>query len=214
MEILEAIAARRSIRRYRPDPVSETDLARLLEAARLAPSGTNAQPWAFVVIREGGRREALAQAAYGQRMFREAPAVVAVCGNRKAYKRRLRRGKELVEIGAVDGEVLETVSRVYGTRRETPEAADGAIRFNCAIATENLVLAAAGLGLGACWVMLFDGAAVAEALALPESLFPVALVPVGYPAEAPAPRPRYPLGEVAFRETPDRPWRGDADVPE
>ncbi len=206
METFDAIAARRSIRRFRPDPVPEATLTRLLEAARLAPSGANAQPWAFVVVRDPDRREALRQAAYDQRFVGEAPAVIVCCANRKLYNKRLRRGRELVELGAVDQEVAATVGEVYRERGRAPGADEAAMRVNCAIAVEHLALAAAAAGLGSCWVMLMQADAVAEALALPDHLLPVALLPVGWPAETPGPRPRYALSDIAFAETPDHPW--------
>lgn len=210
METLDAIAARRSIRRFRPDPVPDETITRLLEAARLAPSGSNAQPWAFVVVRDPDRRAALREAACGQRFVGEAPVVFVCCGNRKLFNKRLRRGKELVDLGAVDAETMATVGSAYRERLREAGAAEAAIRTNCCIAVEHLALAAADRGLGSCWVMLMDAAAVAQALDLPDHLFPVALLPVGAPAETPDPRPRYALADIAFDGDAGRPWGGGA----
>ena len=131
MDLHEAIAKRRSIRRFKPDPVPEATLTRLLEAARLAPSGTNSQPWCLLVVRSPEKRAALHEAAYGQAMFAQAPAVIAVLGDRQKFKKRLRRGKELVDLGAVDASVMETVGKVYGRRSGDPGGDDRAIATAC-----------------------------------------------------------------------------------
>lgn len=80
MNVYEAIRARRSVRRYKPDPVSEEALGRILEAVRQAPSGNNRQPWKFVVVRDPQTRRELSAAARNQRFVAEAPVVIAAVG--------------------------------------------------------------------------------------------------------------------------------------
>ncbi|HYW78297.1 MAG TPA: nitroreductase family protein, partial [Thermoguttaceae bacterium] len=140
MDLFETIARRRSIRRYRPDPVSDELITQVLDAARLAPSGSNAQPWKFVVVRSEEKRAALCEAAYGQPMFRQAPVVIVALGDRKVFRKWLRRGKELVDIGAVDPQVMQTVGEVYRARGKEPGAADRGILANCMIAIDHLTL--------------------------------------------------------------------------
>jgi nitroreductase len=207
MNTLEAIAARRSIRRYQSEPVPEPAITAVLEAARLAPSGTNHQARGFLVVRRAETRRALCEAAYNQRFVAEAPVVIVCLGNRKLFRKRLRRGKELVEIGAVDRQTMATVGEAYRRRDDAAEAADHNLALNCAIAVDHMTLAAVDQGLGTCWVMLFEGAQVREICGLPKHLVPVALLPLGYPAEEPAPRPRYALPEIAWDEDLDHPWR-------
>lgn len=209
MDTLEAIGRRRSIRKFKPDPVASSLITRVLEAARAAPSGSNVQPWKFVVVRSTQKRSLLCEAAYGQSMFREAPVVVVALGDRKSFRKRLRRGKELVAIGAVDASVMETVGRVYGVRQEDPAAVDRTILANCMIAIDHLTLAATSLGLGSCWVMLMKVEEVARVLQIPDHMFPVAMVPIGYADQNPLPRPRYLLEKIAFDEGLKRPWTGD-----
>jgi nitroreductase len=213
MEFHEAVHGRRSIRRFRPDPVPDEALTRMLEAARAAPSATNCQPWRFLVVRDEATRAALAEAAHEQRAVREAPVLVLVFGDRGRYRKRLRRGKELVETGAVDAETLERVNRVYRSRPEPEGGAERVIELNGAVAVAHLLLAARAEGLGAVWIGLFDREAAAARTGAPAGCVPVALVPVGVPDEAPAARPRYPLRETAFRETFDRPWPGTETDP-
>ncbi|MBO3803266.1 MAG: nitroreductase family protein [Candidatus Brockarchaeota archaeon] len=83
MEVFEAIAKRRSVRKYKSDPIPEEALLRVLEAARLAPSAGNRQPWRFVVVKDAGRRAEIAKAANDQRFVAEAPVVIAVIGESK-----------------------------------------------------------------------------------------------------------------------------------
>ena len=150
-EVLAAITARHSVRRFTGDPVPAESVNLILEAARRAPSAGNLQPWFFVVVGNQGLKKGLARAA-GQTFVAEAPLCLAVCAE------------------------PERSARVYGKRgRELYCYQDAAA------ATQNILLAAASLGLGACWVGAFDEAAVSEALRLPARLRPVALVAVGYP---------------------------------
>jgi nitroreductase len=79
MEFQELIRRRYSVRAYRPDPVPEEALARILEAGRLAPTAANRQPFRIVVLHTAGRREALA-CVYGRQWFLQAPVVLCVCG--------------------------------------------------------------------------------------------------------------------------------------
>ncbi|MCS7120000.1 MAG: nitroreductase family protein [Nitrososphaerota archaeon] len=82
MDVFEAIQKRRSVRSYEPTPVPREKLERILEAARLAPSAMNLQPWHFIVVTDAGKREKLAQAPYAG-FLREAPVVIVGCGNEK-----------------------------------------------------------------------------------------------------------------------------------
>jgi nitroreductase len=77
MDIFETIAARYSVRGYKPDPVDDETLARVLEAARLAPTAANRQPFRLVVIHTKGREDELAR-IYGRAWFTQAPLVIAV----------------------------------------------------------------------------------------------------------------------------------------
>ena len=80
MSILEAIKKRQSIRKYKEDPIPEDVLLRVLEAARLAPSGKNLQPWKFVIVKDKALKDKLAQASAGQFFIAEAPVIVVGCG--------------------------------------------------------------------------------------------------------------------------------------
>ena len=165
--LFEIIKGRRSVRKFKPDPVPEEELREILEAATCAPSAGNTQEWRFIVVRDPGLKRELAAAAMEQRFLSEAPVVVVVCAD------------------------LERIRRAYGERGVNVYALQ-----DTAAATQNLLLAAHAKGLGACWVGAFSEVQVREALGLGQMMRPLALVPLGYPAQTPSPRPRRPLEEV------------------
>lgn len=212
MDFFEVIRNRRSIREFSDQPVSSKDIETCLEAARLAPSATNAQPWRFLVARRPEVLAALAEAGYDQPCLRSAPVITVLLGDRDVYKKRLRRAKELVDVGALSAETLASIEERYkkrdGGSDAGREANDRFIRANCMLAGEHYVLAAAALDLGCCWVGLFDAEKVAEALKLDAKYnFPVALFPTGRPAGGPIPpRPRYGISDIAWRDEAGRPW--------
>ncbi len=80
MKVLEVIKNRRSVRKYKKDPVPEEALLRVLEAARLAPSGKNFQPWKFIIVKDESLKEKLARASAGQFFMAEAPVIIVGCG--------------------------------------------------------------------------------------------------------------------------------------
>jgi nitroreductase len=162
---------RYSCRRFAATPLSQAEIEKLLEAAIWAPSAGNLQPWRFIVVTSDELKQALARAA-DQDFVADAPLVIAVC--------------------AVPGES----ARRYGERGRSLYSLQ-----DTAAATQNILLAAAELGLGSCWVGAFEEPGVARALGLPPAWRPVALVPVGHPLEGPTPRQRRPLQEVAVFRT-------------
>lgn len=209
MEFFEVIRNRRSCRAFTDKPVSGKDIETCLEAARHAPSGTNAQPWRFLVVRSPEKRAKLAEAGFGQPCLVQAPVITVLMGDRGVFKKRLRRAKELADVGALSQETLATMETRYKERpKEGREENDAAIMANCMLAGEHYVLAAAALELGCCWIRLFDAKLVAEAAGIDEkNNFVVALLPTGHPTEQDIPpRPRYVLSEIAWKDEVNRPW--------
>ncbi len=85
MDVSEAINKRRSIRKFKPDTIPEEKIRQLLESARLAPPGTNTQPWRFVVVKDDNIRKKLQEAAHNQRHVRRAPVIIVCCADLKAF---------------------------------------------------------------------------------------------------------------------------------
>lgn len=169
MDFQKLVLARYSVRAYRPDPVPDPLLRQVLEAARLAPSACNRQPFRVVVIRTRGREAELLR-VYPREWFVQAPLVLAVC--------------------AVPGEAWER-SRYDGW---------SAAETDATIATDHMLLAAADLGLGTCWIAAFDPKAAREVLHLPKDVVPVAFTPLGWPADQPGPKERKPLEDLVRQE--------------
>jgi len=80
MSILTAIKERRSVRKYRPDTIPADVLFRVLEAARLSPSGKNLQPWKFILVKDESLKQRLVEASVGQSFIAQAPVVIVACG--------------------------------------------------------------------------------------------------------------------------------------
>ncbi|KJS15990.1 MAG: oxidoreductase [Peptococcaceae bacterium BRH_c4b] len=199
MELKEAIFSRRSIRKFKPDPVPGEHIYEMLEAARLAPSGSNLQPFRFVVIRSEKAREQLASATL--KFVTEAPVVIACCTDLTAMDGRKERMKELAESGAFTGATMGKVNPAdYADRWKDSNAIPAYLNLNTAIAIEHLILRATDLGLGTCWVMLFKQKEIKDLLDLGEQYAVVALIPVGYPDQDPGPRPRLPMEQILLKE--------------
>ncbi len=187
----EVIRKRRSIRKFDSRPVSADLLEEIIEAARLAPSGTNRQPWRFILLKSEKEKEKIAGIVI-QPFVLEAPAVFVCCVDRNSFTRRMV-GKRLKEL--VDTNVVSQESADFLSQRNIPERVEEVITPSSAyldlgIAVEHMVLQATALGLGSCWVRLFNTRQMHKALGLPEEIEVVALLPVGYPAHSPPLRPR------------------------
>ncbi len=92
MEFYEAVMTRRSVRSYKPDPVPEDALNRILEAVRMAPSGSNRQPWKFIVVTDSEKRRGLMEICGKQRFVAEAPVAIVGCGKDVKYNREATWG--------------------------------------------------------------------------------------------------------------------------
>jgi nitroreductase len=176
MSVADVIARRVSCRAYRPDSVPEADVRQILEAARLAPSACNQQPWRFAVVRDPGLRRRIVEEGFlpGIKMTWAiaAPVHVVVGMETSFLTHRLAASVSGVDYPWVD----------------------------IGIAGEHLVLAATELGLGTCWIGWIKPRAIARVLDWPRAVKPVVVITVGYPGEEetgklPAAR-RKPLDEI------------------
>ncbi|MGQ9624397.1 MAG: nitroreductase family protein [Candidatus Bathycorpusculaceae bacterium] len=165
MDVFEAIKGRRSIRKYKTEPVDKELVKKLLDAARWAPSGGNIQPWLFIVIDDSNVLDVIRKISPGY--FGETPLAILVCSNKeKAYKNGGTLGRDYLSV------------------------------VDCAMAVQNMLLAAYALGLGTCVVKSFSHTAMKEVLAIPEGIEPELLVIIGHPNQVPKPPPRVPMSEI------------------
>ena len=155
--MIDTILARRSVRRYVSEPVTEGQTGCLLEAAMAAPSANNSKPWHFVVVRERAKLDLLADIHPYAKMLRQATLCIVPCGAPS-----LDKGYWVQDLSA---------------------------------STENILLAAVGLGLGTCWCGVHPREqrvkAVRQALGIPGNIVPFCLIAVGHPAEQKEPRTQY-----------------------
>lgn len=111
LDVFEAIENRRSVRKYKPQTIPDEDLKTIFEAARLAPSAANRQPWRFVVVRDAERKKALAKIANNQKFLADACAIVIAIGDPKISKRWYDKDVMI----AVEHMVLAATALGYGT---------------------------------------------------------------------------------------------------
>ena len=173
---------RRSIRRYRPNPVPPELVTEMLTAASWAPSAHNRQPWRFAVITRPQVRHNLA-AAMGQQLRMDlkadnAPPELIEKDASRSYQ-RITQSPLLILLCLTMAD-MDSYPDARRQQNEWLMAVQSA-----AMAGQNLLLAAHALGLGACWMCapLFSPAIVGQVLALPGDWQPQALITVGYPAE-------------------------------
>lgn len=194
----EAIEKRRSIRKFKPDSVPEEYITALLDAARLAPSGSNSQPWRFKIVKEREIKLKLAEAAYGQSFIAEAPVVFVCCADIKGFLNGTVSGiQDLGKIEAVEDRIVKIILK-GAEKMELMDIKEigPRVALNVAIAVEHIVLRALDFGLGSCWVRLIDEQKIKEIFSWGDNIHVVALLPVGYPAESPSPRKRLRLEDI------------------
>ena len=203
LDVFEAIGKRRSIRKFKDELLSDRQIEQLVEAARLAPSGCNVQPWRFIIVKNKQLKKKLRQASFNQEFVEDAPVVIVCCGDLLSWKATRKRAQEALSKGNIDlSNECETALKNRIDRAvaaETHERIPSTL-LNVAIAIEHIVLEAVELGLGSCWIRLFDENRIRQLLNLPDHICVVAILPVGVPDEEPAPRPRLPLSELVLQE--------------
>jgi nitroreductase len=174
MDLFEAIEKRRSIRKYKSEPVAKEDLKKILEAGRLAPSGGNRQPWRFIVVTDSETKKTLATAANNQQWLSNAHVIVIALG----------------DMGSMATKLPYTVSSTRVGYKQDPM-----------IAVEHMILAATALGYGTCWIGAFNEEEVKKIVKVPENFAVIALLPIGVPDDSPPQKPRKAFSEIFFKDS-------------
>ena len=195
MEFDQVIRTRRSIRQFKPDPVSDHTITKILEAARLAPSGGNIQPWRFVIVRSQALKDKL-RASTIWRFALKAPVLIACCADISSAEGRQDRLMELAQAGVFDNVEMEGE---YSPPERNQDQLLAYLNMNVAITVTHMMLKAVDLGLGTCWIGGFDSIKVKEILGLDDQIHIVALLPIGYPEKVPPPRPRFSLEKLIIK---------------
>ncbi len=193
----EVVKNRRSIRKFESRPLKDEDLEQIIEAARLAPSGTNRQPWRFVLLKNKEDKGKIAGSII-QPFVLEAPVVIVCCLDKKAYTKSMveRRMDELVQNNVISEEAAGYINQFKLPEKSEEVKIPSDAYIDLGIAVEHMALMAEALGLGSCWVRLINPGQIHEQLNLPDDLKVAAVLPVGYPAQTPPPRPRLDRGEI------------------
>ena len=176
-ELMRVVKTRRSIRRFKEQPIEADKMATVLDAVRWSPSWSNSQCWEIVVVKEQAQKEklqaTLAPKNPATKAMVGAPAVLVVCGKERAA-------------GWYDG-------------KQTTRYADW-LMFDLGIATQSLCLAAHSVGLGTVIVGLFDHATADAVVGVPTGYQVVAMIPIGYPDNDPSPPKRREASEFTHNE--------------
>jgi nitroreductase len=182
MEFFEVINTRRSIRKYKTDPVKKEDILKILDAANWAPSALNLQPWEFLVV-SGDKKNRMGK-NYGKIVDEYTKDWDAAPD--KAFMPR----NEFIKFANVYGDAPIVI--VALTEASNHPNYKKAFLESTSAAIENMLLAATALGLGGCWMTgpLDDEKHLRELLEIPDSKEIVAITPLGYPEVIPQPRPR------------------------
>jgi len=195
-DLLHLIQSRRSIRRYRSEPVARETIDRLLEAAAWAPSAHNRQPWRFAVVTSQDAKERLAKA-----MSDRLRADRTLDGDSpEDIERDARRSRARIAAAPVVLVVCLTMRDMDGYPDARRASAERTLAVqSVAMAAQNILLMAHALGLGACWMCapLFCPDIVRQALGLADDWEAQALLTVGAPGEAGKRPSREPLGARA-----------------
>lgn len=206
--VLKVIKERRSIRKYKQVSVPDELILKCLEAARWAPSGEDAQPWRFIVVKDEKTKEELGKIAgkgsgrrftlelYTGKMEERFGEKVKMWPEEKKKQvfEKLASGKVSAFLAEAPVDIVVCAYKDVWDPRE-----------DCSAAIQNMLLMAKSLGLGSCWVIapvtdVRDELKVKKLLGVPEEYKLVSVVALGYPNEDPKPRPRKSLEEVVFLE--------------
>ena len=202
---LKAIQDRRSVREFTNEPISDHDLDVILEAARQAPSGENAQPWRFIVVKDEATRKkmgAIAGGGSGRRFTAEfvTKKMQERFANLQDEAKRQAAFQKLTS-GQVSAFMADApVNLVVCGKKDVWD-----MPYDTSAAIENILLMVTGLGLGACWVIapcidIRDEERIKDLLGIPEAYKAVSILSIGHQTRPHKPRPRLPINELVFTE--------------
>ena len=176
--MIKEIEERRSIRKYKNIQVEEEKIREILESGRIAPSGSNTQPWHFIVIKSEEMRKKVSYVCHDQKWMLQAPVFIACVADIRC---RIKEGEISINEKSSENEVKLII-------RDT------------SLAIENMMLQASEAGLGTCCVAWFTEKEIRPVLNIPDDKYVVAVITVGYSDEQPKMRPRKSLEEIVHYE--------------
>jgi len=188
MEFDELLRARRSVHEYSDEPIDESTLESIFEAATLAPSGYNLQPWEFLLLRDDDQKSTLREVAYGQDHVEAADTAVVVLGHSDPMTHAEPVFEDWLAKGYIPNEdikeaLLDNVAQM--SEMSASERRTWTTR-STALAAMTLMYAARDEGVVSCPMEGFDGDALVDEFDIPDQYEPVMLITLGYPAEGAA----------------------------
>jgi nitroreductase len=180
--LMEAMRRHRSIRRYKPDPLPAKMLDAIIGCAQMASTSSYLQQYTVVAVEAKSRKDRLAALCGNQEQIRQCPTFLAFCADLHRLKRVCEREGTQIQTGYVEAFLTAAV--------------------DAALLAQNVALAAESLGLGIVYIggIRNNPAEIVAELALPDLVFPITGMCLGYPAESPEAKPRLPLPAVLHRE--------------
>ncbi len=181
MKVLKEIEERRSIRKYKNQPIADEDIYHIMEAARLAPSGSNTQPWKFMIVKDEEVKKRIVNVDHKQEWMLSAPLFI-VC-------------------------LADMTSRVDVTQADcvvNESSADENLKLiirDTAIAISYMLLEAQHRGIGTCWTGWYEQQQMRDAIGVPEYFYVSGILTVGYADESPVQRPRRKLEDILINCT-------------
>lgn len=172
-----------SVRSYQPDPVSRDMVKEIVAAGQRASTSSNLQTYSVIVTTDKDKKKKIQAICNGQKHISEAPVFLLWCADFSRLKRVCQHQGYAIEAGYVENFMVATV--------------------DAAIASQNSALAAESLGLGFCYIgaLRNDPRSVREIFDLPELVYPVVGMTIGWPVDPPLIRPRLPLEAVLHWES-------------
>jgi nitroreductase / dihydropteridine reductase len=196
MEFKELLTKRYATKLFQPEAVPEETVQELLEMVRLAPSGLNVQPWRIKVVGDAETKAMLSVATHDETQINSCSHLLVFCAVVDWAALTQRLGRAMKE-RTVPDMIWAKVMGIAAAMAEEPEPDLRAwIIGQVYIAATYGLLGARALGLDCCPMTHFEPAEYSRILGLPQNIVPVVLLPVGYAADEPRPKWRYPLGDI------------------
>lgn len=213
---MKIIQDRRSIRDYSDEPVSEEDMRMILEAGRLAPSGENAQPWRFIIVRDPDTRERLGAIARGGSGRRFTAEYVTKKMHERFSTMEDEKKKKAIFEKLTSGSVSAFLSTAPLNIVVCGKKDVWDMPYDTSAAIENMLLMVTALGLGACWVIapcidIRDEERLKAMLDVPEGYKVISIIAIGHSTRYPKPRPRLPMHELVHLETWGQKYYGEEE---
>lgn len=198
MEFQEIIKQRYATKLFDGRPVPEAKVAELLELVRWAPSGLNIQPWKIKIVTDAATKALLSAATFDEPQIESCSHLLVFCADNDFAALTAKLGRAMKERGIPD-KIWDIVMGIAGEMAGMPsEALRAWTSCQVYIAATYTILGAKALGLDSCPMTHFVPSEYSRILGLPANLVPTLLCAVGYPADQPGPKWRYPVEDIVI----------------